>query len=137
MESMGTTSETMNTINSMSTIESIMDYDLPKKHDAVTNIFRNKSAQLRNYIQEILNLNKRLKSVSTELSGYLNRSNKFKAFTDFSMNLESVLNDKNTLDQLNQFVLQCEDYQSFENMQSGSIPSEDFIRCCEYTFKGN
>ncbi|WP_180111401.1 ATP-binding protein [Acinetobacter sp. YH12098] len=135
MESMGTTSETMNTINSMSTIESIMDYDLPKKHDAVTNIFRNKSAQLRNYIQEILNLNKRLKSVSTELSGYLNRSNKFKAFTDFSMNLESVLNDKNTLDQLNQFVLQCEDYQSFENMQSSSIPSEDFIRCCEYTLK--
>ncbi|WP_419340177.1 hypothetical protein, partial [Acinetobacter sp. ULE_I080] len=51
------------------------------------------------------------------------------------MNLESVLNDKNTLDQLNQFVLQCEDYQSFENMQSSSIPSEDFIRCCEYTLK--
>lgn len=79
---MGTTSETMNTINSMSTIN-IMDYDLPKKHDAVTNIFRNKSARFSNYIQEILNLNKRLKSVSTELSGYLNRSNKFKAFTDF------------------------------------------------------
>ncbi len=31
--------------------------------------------------------------------------------------------------------MQCEDYQSFENMQSSSIPSEDFIRCCEYTLK--
>lgn len=135
IESLVQPSDALLMINTMSIIESIIDHDLPKKHDAVTNIFRNKSAQLRNYIQEILNLNKRLKSVSTELSNYLNRSNKFTAFSDFSMSLQSVLTDKNILDQLSQFVAQCEDYQSFDNIQNDTIPSEEFIRCCEYTLK--
>lgn len=135
MESLVKPSDALLMINTMSIIENIIDHDLPKKHDAVTNIFRNKSAQLRNYIQEILNLNKRLKSVSTELSNYLNRSNKFTAFSEFSMNLQSVLTDKNILDQLNQFVMQCEDYQSFDSIQNDTIPSEAFIDCCEYTLK--
>lgn len=135
MESLDNPSDAMRLIHTMSIIESIINDELPKKHDAVTNIFRNKSAQLRNYIQEILNLNKRLKSVSTELSNYLNRSNNFTAFSEFSMNLQSVLNDKNIIDKLNQFVSQCEDYQSFDNLQNNTIPNEEFIHCCEYTLK--
>ena len=55
IESLVQPSDALLMINTMSIIESIIDHDLPKKHDAVTNIFRNKSAQLRNYIQEILN----------------------------------------------------------------------------------